>query len=44
MRLDLKDIIHKPDARKTFQFQADLSGLEFYGRKPITRPVLARAA
>ena len=44
MRLDLKDIIHKPDARKTFQFQADLSGLEFYGRKPITRPVLAQGS
>ena len=44
MRLDLKDIIHKPDARKTFQFQADLSGLEFYGRKPIARPVLAQGS
>ena len=38
MRLELKDIIHVPDAKKTFQFQVDLSDLEFYGRKPITRP------
>ena len=41
MRLDLQEIIHSPDARKPFQFQLDLSQLEFYGRKPITRPVLA---
>ena len=42
MRLDLREIIHSPDARKPFQFQLDLSQLEFYGRKPITRPVLAQ--
>jgi len=41
MRLDLREIIHTPDAERSFQFQADLSGLDFYGRKPITRPVLA---
>lgn len=41
MRLDLRDIIHTPDARKPFQLQLDLSGLDFYGRKPIVRPVLA---
>ena len=44
MRLELKDIIHVPDAKKTFQFQVDLSDLEFYGRKPITRPVLAEGS
>ena len=27
MRLDLREIIHTPDARKTFQFQLDLSDL-----------------
>ena len=42
MRLDLRDIIHTPDAQKAFQFQLDLSGLEFYGRRPITRPVRAQ--
>lgn len=39
MRLDLRDIIHTPDARKTFQFQLDLSGQDFYGSFPIVRPV-----
>ena len=41
MRLDLRDIIHTPDAKKSFQLQVDLSDLDFYGAKPITRPVLA---
>jgi len=44
MRLDLKDIIHTPDASKAFQFQMDLSQLDFYGRKPVTRPVLAQGS
>ena len=39
MRLDLRAIIHVPDAKKSFQDQLDLSQLEFWGRKPITRPV-----
>ena len=44
MRLDLKDIIHVPGASKDFQFQLDLSQLDFYGRKPITRPVVAEGS
>ena len=44
MRLDLKDIIHTPDASKAFQFQMDLSQLDFYGRKPVARPVLAQGS
>ena len=44
MRLDLRDIIHIPDATKTFQLQVDLSDLEFFGRKPITHPVLAEGS
>lgn len=44
MRLDLRDIIHTPDAQKTFQLQLDLSDLEFFGDKPITRPVLAEGS
>lgn len=44
MRLELKDIIHVPDAVKPFQFQLDLSGLDFYGSSPITRPVLAEGS
>ena len=44
MRLDLREVIHVPDARKTFQLQLDLSQMEFYGSKPITRPVLAEGS
>jgi len=39
MRLDLRDIIHVPEASKPFRFQLDLSDLEFYGKHLITRPV-----
>ncbi|NBI67412.1 DUF177 domain-containing protein [Pseudoflavonifractor sp. 60] len=39
MRLELRDIIHVPDAKKAFQFQLDLSQEEFYGNRPIVRPV-----
>ena len=42
MRLDLRDIIHMPDARKDFQFQLDLSQMDFYGSNPIAHPVLAQ--
>ena len=41
MRLDLRDIIHVPDARKTFRFQLDLSGQDFFGARPIVHPVQA---
>ena len=37
MRLELRDIIHVPDAKKTFQFQLDLSEQDFYGSKPERR-------
>ena len=39
MRLDLKNIIHVPEASVPFQYQKDLSDLEFYGEHLITRPV-----
>lgn len=39
MRLDLRNIIHVPEASKPFRFQMDLSDLEFYGKHLITRPV-----
>ena len=41
MRLDLRDIIHTPDASKSFQLQLDLSQLDFYGEQLIPQPVLA---
>lgn len=39
MRLNLKDIINVPGASVSFDFQMDLSDLEFYGEAPATRPV-----
>jgi len=42
MRLDLRDLIHAPDARKSFQFSLDLSDVELFGEKPISQPVLAQ--
>ena len=44
MRLDLRDIIHVPDAEKTFHYQLDLSQLDFWGRKPIDQPVTAEGS
>ena len=44
MRLDLRVIIHIPDARKSFQLQVDLSDLDFFGSKPITQPVRAEGS
>ena len=44
MRLDLRDVIHTPDAKKSFQFQLDLSDPDFYGRRPIVRPVLVQGS
>ena len=41
MRLELREIIHVPDAKKTFQFQLDLSQEDFYGTRPIVHPVQA---
>ena len=39
MRLDLRDIIHIPDAKKTFQYHLDLSQEDFHGTRPIVHPV-----
>ena len=39
MRLNLQDIIHVPGASRSFDFTLDLSGEEFFGSSPITRPV-----
>lgn len=39
MRLDLREILHAPGASLPFQFQMDLSDLDFYGEKPVTEPV-----
>ena len=44
MRLDLRDIIHIPDAKKTFQYQLDLSQEDFYGARPIVHPIQAEGS
>ena len=42
MRLELRDIIHVPDATMPFQYELDLSELDFYGSRPIVHPVLVQ--
>ena len=39
MRLDLKKVIHVPGASAPFEFQMDLTDLDFFGARPITRPI-----
>ena len=39
MLLDVKPILRDPGKRLSFQFQLDLSDMEFSGRHPISRPV-----
>ena len=40
MRLDVKPILRDPAKRIPFQFELDLSDVEFAGRYPVSRPVL----
>ena len=40
MRLDVKPILRNPEKRLPFQFEMDLSDMDFSGRCPICRPVL----
>jgi len=39
MRLDLRPILHTPGASLPFAFELDLSDLDFYGRRPVSRPL-----
>ena len=39
MLLNVKPILHTPGKRLDFQFELDLSEMEFSGRYPISRPV-----
>ena len=39
MLIDVRPILHTPGQRLDFEFRLDLSGLEFDGRNPISRPV-----
>lgn len=40
MLFDVKPILRDPAKRLTFQFEMDLSDLEFSGRHPVSRPVV----
>jgi len=39
MQLNLREIIHTPGASIPFEFELDLSDLDFFGEKPITQPI-----
>ena len=39
MIIDVKSILHTPGKQMPFQFELDLTDLEFFGRYPINRPV-----
>ena len=39
MKLDLRKIIHVPGASVPFDYEMDLTHLDFYGARPITRPL-----
>lgn len=39
MKVDVRPILHTPGQRLKFQFDLDLSDLEFDGRNPVSRPV-----
>lgn len=42
MFFDVKPILHTPGKRLEFQFDLDLSDVEFSGRYPVSRPVAVR--
>ncbi len=42
MFFDVKPILHTPGKRLEFQFDLDLSDVEFSGRYPVSRPVVVR--
>ena len=39
MLIDVRPILHAPGRRLDFRFELDLSGLDFDGRAPVSRPV-----
>ena len=44
MRLDLRPILRTPGASLPFQFQLDLSGMDFYGARPFAHTVRVSGA
>ncbi len=39
MLIDLRDIMQRPGAGKSFVFDLDLSDMDFYGIRPISEPI-----
>ena len=44
MLIDVRPILHIPGKDLNFQFELDLSDMEFGGRNPISRPVIVEGA
>ena len=44
MLIDVRPILHIPGKELNFQFELDLSDMEFGGRNPISRPVIVEGA
>ena len=44
MRLNLRDILHRPGASRSFSFDLDLSQMEFGGSCPVAHPVQVRGS
>lgn len=44
MLIDVRPILHIPGKELNFQFELDLSDMEFGGRNPISRPVVVEGA
>ena len=39
MRLDLRDMIHRPGETRTFEYELDLHEVHYFGEQPFSRPV-----
>ena len=44
MRLDLRDMIHRPGAVKDFAYELDLSKVRHFGERPFSRLVKVSGA
>jgi len=42
MKLDLRTVVREPGAALPFDFELDLTGLDWNGAKPVTRPIAVR--
>ena len=44
MRLDLRDIIHRPGATRQFEYELDIHAVRYFGEQPFSRPVKVRGS